>query len=182
MDAGIRNKGDPDFKMYDFRILDEMRRICHQNGYEDPIPNYRPWVLEATEKGVIPPKQPWATSSLSAAAGPSTARGAAGGLATIDETDEYEARDEGLKEAADARTTEMQQLRARVDKRMPAEVAKRLARWKQLHSSPAPPAPDSQQAHPESPPATANPWGYGMQEERTPCKLTFSRQHYVSCL
>lgn len=51
MDAGVRNRGDPDFVTKDLWLLDKIQDVCKKGGFDDPLPNYKSQYRRALELG-----------------------------------------------------------------------------------------------------------------------------------
>jgi hypothetical protein len=49
--SGVRNRGDPDFGMLEFWMLDEIRDVCQAANFQDPLPTFKSLYKIAKEKG-----------------------------------------------------------------------------------------------------------------------------------
>mgnify|MGYP001810958313 CR=1 FL=1 len=49
--AGVRNRGDQDWGMYAFWLLDSISDVCAQAGFTSPLVGYQSMYKEAKEKG-----------------------------------------------------------------------------------------------------------------------------------
>jgi hypothetical protein len=41
VDAGIRNRGDPDFGTKELWLLDKIQEVCADAGFANPLPEYK---------------------------------------------------------------------------------------------------------------------------------------------
>ena len=51
VDAGVRNRQDPDFVTKDLWLLDDIQRVCEEAGFDNPLPEYKSQYLRAKELG-----------------------------------------------------------------------------------------------------------------------------------
>jgi hypothetical protein len=51
VDAGVRNRQDPDFVTKDLWLLDKIQQICAAAGFGNPLPEYVSQYLRAKELG-----------------------------------------------------------------------------------------------------------------------------------
>lgn len=47
----MRNRGDPDYGIFDFWLLDQIQEVCEGAGFASPLPDYVSLYKEAKEKG-----------------------------------------------------------------------------------------------------------------------------------